>query len=366
MTDVIAVINSGSSSIKYSLYTFNHTPILVDHGEVEHMTSTNFESSLDDILEHIERMSADVCIKAFGHRVVHGGSFLNAVQVTDAVMAKLRDLIPFAPSHQEASLHAMQVIGQRYPAVPQVACFDTAFHQTQPRLATLFAIARRLTDAGLKRYGFHGLSYEYIASVLDEHLGDIGQARVVVAHLGSGASMCALHRGQSVATSMGLTALDGLMMGTRCGAVDPGLLLYLLQEKNYSPAQLSALLYHESGLLGVSGISSDMRELESSSSPQAREAVELFCYLAAKEIASLCGVLQGCDAIVFTAGIGEKSHVVRRKIAERLGWLGVCLDKTANEAHAVLISTSASRIKVGVIPTQEAYMIAQHTWTLLA
>lgn len=303
---------------------------------------------------------------AVGHRIVHGGKyFLQPTLITDQVIKKLTRLIPLAPYHQKENIEAIKIIKDLYPAIKQIACFDTAFHTTQEKLATLFAIPRKLTAEGLVRYGFHGISYEYIASALNQHIGDIGNKRVIVAHLGSGASMCAMYQHKSVATSMGLTALDGLMMGTRCGTIDPGALLYLLQEKKWSHEKVSNLLYKESGLLGVSCISSDMRELQSSSEPNAIEAVNLFCFIAAKELAALCGILQGCDAIIFTAGIGERSAVVRKKICDRLEWLGVVLNEQANNRHSSIISQEVSTVCVGVIPTNEAYMIAQHTITML-
>jgi acetate kinase len=301
-------------------------------------------------------------LKAVGHRVVHGGTYFSHPSlVTDKVIKEITQLIPFAPYHEPQSLEAIKNIQTIYPDMPQVVCFDTTFHRTQEKLATLFAIPRKLTNEGLVRYGFHGISYEYIASVITQQIGDVGNKRVIVAHLGNGASMCAMHQRKSVATSMGLTALDGLMMGARCGSIDPGLILYLLQEKKYSVEQVATTLYQESGLLGVSGISSDMRKLQSSTEPNAIEAVDLFCYFAARELGALCAQLQGCDAIIFTAGIGERSAIVRKKICERLKWLGVVLNEKANNSDALVISEKQSEISVGVIPTNEEYMIAKHT-----
>lgn len=383
MTDVILVINSGSSSIKFSIYASQQTLNLLYHGEIESISespcltisnanhqkilkqtipSKGTEAGLRAFFTWFEHLPEVMTLKAVGHRIVHGGKyFLQSALINDEVMKKIASLIPLAPHHQPENLEAIKMIKGLYPAMPQVACFDTTFHRTQEKLATLFAIPRKLTDEGLVRYGFHGISYEYIASVINQHIGDIGNQRVIVAHLGSGASMCAMHQHKSVATSMGLTALDGLMMGARCGSIDPGVLLYLLQEKKRSVEQVSTLLYQESGLLGVSGISRDMRELQSSSNPNAIEAVDLFCFIAAKELAALCGILQGCDAIIFTAGIGEKSVVVRKKICERLKWLGVILDEKANASNASIISQATSTIIVSVIPTNEEYMIAKHT-----
>ncbi len=382
MTDVILVINSGSSSIKFSIYAARKTLKLLYHGEIESISESPFLTISNDTHQHILKQAIplkgtqqglraffswfehlqDMKLIAVGHRIVHGGKyFLQPTLITDEVINKIADLIPLAPYHEPESLEAIKIIKNIYPAISQVACFDTTFHQTQEKLATLFAIPQKLTDEGLHRYGFHGLSYEYIASVINQHIGDVGNKRVIVAHLGSGASMCAIHQHKCVATSMGFTALDGLMMGTRSGTIDPGVILYLLQEKKWSLNQVSTMLYQESGLLGVSGISSDMRELQSSADPNAIAAVDLFCFIAAKELAALCGILQGCDAIIFTAGIGEHSSVVRKKICDRLAWLGVVLNENANNSHASIISKETSKICVSVIPTNEEYMIAQHT-----
>jgi acetate kinase len=276
-------------------------------------------------------------------------------------MEKLAILIPLAPLHEPQNIQAIRIIQKTYPELPQIACFDTTFHHTQEKLATLFAIPRHFTEEGIIRYGFHGISYEYIASVMAQHIGEKANHRVIVAHLGNGASMCAMYQGKSVATSMSFTALDGLMMGTRCGRIDPGVLLYFIQEKNYSGKQLEHLLYNESGLLGVSTISHDMRILLASSDPKAKEAVDLFCYRAALEVGSLSVALGGCDALIFTAGIGEQAAVVRQKICTWLSWLGVKVNQKANQNNAIIISEEDSKIMVSVIPTNEEYMIAKHT-----
>jgi len=358
MTNVILVINPGSSSIKYSIVEYGQTFSFLHHGQMDSIS----KSGLNDFFAWLRHLPDDLIIKAVGHRVVHGGQyFLHPKLITHEVIEKITDLTPLAPHHQPQSLAAIKRIKRLYPHIPQVACFDTSFHRTQQTLATLFAIPRKLTSEGVIRYGFHGISYEYIALVMNQTLGDIGNKRVIVAHLGSGASLCAMNQHKSVATSMGFTALDGLMMSSRCGAIDPGVLLYLLQEKKWSVKQVSDLLYKESGLRGVSGLSGDMRELQYSKDPNAIEAVNLFCFIAAKEIVALCGILQGCDVIIFTAGIGEKSVVVRKKICEHLRWLGVILDEKANQCHAPIISEEKSAMVVAVIPTNEAYMIAKHT-----
>ncbi len=272
--------------------------------------------------------------------------------------------MPLAPLHQPHNLAAIRCVAASVPGLPQVACFDTSFHRTQDRLAQLFALPRALTEAGIVRYGFHGLSYEYIAGTLPTHLADRAEGRVIVAHLGNGASMCAMRERRSVATSMGFTALDGLMMGRRCGALDPGVLIHLVEQRGMEIGQVRHLLYEESGLLGVSGISNDVRLLEASTAPEASEALALFSYRAARELGALATSIDGLDAIVFTAGIGENSAKVRQLICARLGWLGVALDAESNAQHATRISTPASRVDVLVVPTDEEEIIARATYTL--
>jgi acetate kinase len=387
MDEGILVINSGSSSIKFSIFINQKELSLLYHGEVQSISDspvlTIFNAShtqiltlnistkgigagLGAIFNWLEHLSDSIKLKAVGHRVVHGGKyFLHPTLVTDEDMKKMASLIPFAPYHQPQNLEAIKIIKDLHPTMAQVACFDTTFHQTQEKLATLFAIPKALTDEGIIRYGFHGISYEYIASVITQHIGDIGNKRVIVAHLGNGASMCAMYQRKSVATTMGLTALDGLMMGTRCGGIDPGILLYLLQEKHYTTKQLEHLLYAESGLLGVSGISNDVRELLSSENVNAKEAIDLFCYRAALEVGSLFAALKGCDAFVFTAGIGEHAPMIRKKICEKLSWLGIKIDNEANKNNSVIISEKSCNIIVSVIPTNEEYMIAKHTWSMV-
>ncbi|MCX7091632.1 MAG: acetate/propionate family kinase [Legionellales bacterium] len=384
MTDVILTINSGSSSMKFSIFSYQKNLNLIFKGEIESIikdpyltlfdhnhtqilkspiATKGIEASLQTFFKWFDKAPEAMTLKAVGHRIVHGGKdFFHPTLVNDEVMKKIAHLIPLAPFHQPKNLEAIKIIKKMHPDIPQIACFDTSFHKTQKKLATLFAIPRKLMDDGIIRYGFHGISYEYIASVITQHIGDIGNQRVIVAHLGNGASMCAMYQRKSVATSMGLTALDGLMMGSRCGTIDPGVILYLLEEKKLSIEHIRHLLYQESGLLGVSGISNDMRKLQSSLTPHAIEAVDLFCYIAAKELSALCTSIQGCDAIIFTAGIGEQSSIVRKKICEHLQWLGIVLDDHANSQHATIISQKdQSAILVGVIPTNEDNMIAKHT-----
>jgi acetate kinase len=385
MEEAFLVINAGSSSIKFAFFTHANLRLLY-HGYVdsvldeprlvifndkdtqlidESITMPGYEHALDHLVTWLENLPKTFQLTAIGHRVVHGGTFYTApTLVTAEVILKLTSLNPLAPLHQPHNIAAIQIMGKRYPGLPQVACFDTSFHQTQSRLATLFAIPATLSSQGIIRYGFHGISYEYIASVLPEYIKDKADSKVIVAHLGHGASMCAMKNRNSVATSMGFTALDGLMMGTRCGAIDPGVILYLLQEKKFTMEQVNHLLYQESGLLGVSGISSDMRALQSNEDPRAIEAVELFCYRAVRELGALCAQLQGCDAIIFTGGIGEHSALVRKKMGEQLHWLGVVLDEHANNNNRSIISQGSSPVLVGVIPTNEEYMIAKHTHQL--
>ena len=301
-------------------------------------------------------------VLAAGHRVVHGGArFREPVVVDREVLAVLETFIPLAPLHQPHNLAAIRALLDAAPRLPQVACFDTAFHSTQPRLATLYALPRELEARGVRRYGFHGLSYEYIANVLPDYLGDHAAGRVVVAHLGNGSSLCAMRERRSVATSMGFTAVEGLVMGTRPGSLDPGILLYLMQEMGMDASAVSDLLYHRCGLLGVSGISHDMRELLASADPRAVEAVDLFVYRAVTQIGGLVAALEGLDSLVFTAGIGEHAAPVRERICKGLAWLGLELDVQANERNGPRISREGSPVSAWVIPTNEELMIARHT-----
>lgn len=385
MNNAILVLNAGSSSIKFSLFSAEKLN-LINRGEIEEilvkpiftiydekdslilkkeLPKTGYQLALKTLYEWLENHSDQITLKAIGHRVVHGGNeFSQPTRITPEVIKKLTTLIPLAPLHQPYELEAIKIIAKLSPKLLQVACFDTAFHRTLGRLATLFAIPSSLTEEGIIRYGFHGLSYEYIASVLPMHIKQKVNGRVIMAHLGQGASMCAMVQRKSVATSMGFTALDGLMMGSRCGNIDPGVILYLLQEKKFSPEKIEKLLYKECGLLGVSGISGDVRELTKSKAPKAKEALDLFCYRAAREFGSLCIALQGCEVLVFTAGIGENSALVRNQICEHLHWFGIALDSDANKRNSTIISTKASSVLVLVIPTNEELMIAKHTRSL--
>ncbi len=328
---------------------------------------TTHEDALGALLRWLENHFRDNQPVAAGHRVVHGGSlYTEPVIVTDLVMAELRRLIPLAPLHQPHNLAAIAALSKLHPSLPQIACFDTAFHHTQSQVATAFALPRRLAAEGIRRYGFHGLSYEYIASVLPDILGPEGaEGRIVVAHLGSGASLCAMRAGSSVATTMSFSALDGLPMSRRCGSLDPGVVLYLMQEKGMTAAEVSDLLYNGSGLYGVSGISDDMRTLLASDNPSAKEAVTLFVYRIGRELGSMTAALGGLHALVFTAGIGERAAEIRRRVCEDAAWLGVDLDQRANLAGGALITRYGSQTSAWVIPTDEDLMIALHAWTLL-
>lgn len=384
----LLILNSGSSSIKFALFdamTQSHVRLqgIISElggipafsardsagnalaGQLPPLTTTH-ESALAWLFDWLRDHQNGQLIGA-GHRVVHGGEhFAEPALIDSSVFSKLERLIPLAPLHQPHNLAAIRALMTLQPALPQVACFDTAFHRTQEPLAQVFALPRELTVSGIKRYGFHGLSYEYIAGVLPQHLGARADGRIIVAHLGNGASLCAMRNRKSVATTMGFTALDGLMMGTRCGAIDPGVLLYLMREKGMSPPRVEDLLYRHSGLLGVSAISSDMRELLANSTPEAREAIDLFCYRAVREIGSLIAALGGLDALIFTAGIGERAHEVRARICEKLGWMGLTLDDGANRAHQTMINSAQSGVAVCVIPTNEEAVIARSTAAVLS
>jgi acetate kinase len=389
----ILVLNAGSSSLKFALFATE--PALAEQpalaGQIEGIGATPELSARDaagkryqepvtttgeqaeqhrDALTHLFRWLAahnpDLEIVAAGHRVVHGGERYSApVRLSEAVLRELDEFVPLAPLHQPHNLRAVRAVAALLPEIPQVGCFDTAFHRTQPALAQAFALPRAISAEGVKRYGFHGLSYDYVARQLPEVVGERASGAVVIAHLGNGASMCALRGGKSVASTMGFTAVEGLMMGTRTGSLDPGVLLYLMEQKGMDAKALTKLLYKESGLLGVSGISQDMRTLLGSSAPEAREAVDLFCYRIARELGSLAAAAGGLDALVFTGGIGEHAAPVRAKVAEMAAWLGVDIDAAANDAHQLRIDSADSRVAVAVVPTNEEGMIARYTMELL-
>jgi acetate kinase len=390
MSSAILTINAGSSSIKFALYALDgelarrpflsgqidgigaEAKLVVRDGNGRRIVEQplprgiGHAAAFDALLGWIEGHPQNSRrIVAVGHRVVHGGErYSQPVRLDDLTVAALEQFIALAPLHQPHNLNGVKALSQRLPDVPQIACFDTAFHRTQPHLAQLFALPRAITAEGVRRYGFHGLSYEYIARVLPEHTVKAG-GRVIVAHLGNGASLCAMVGGKSQATSMGFTAIDGLMMGTRTGTLDPGVVLYLMQQKGMDAKSLETLLYKESGLLGVSGISQDMRTLLTSDRPEAAEAVDLFCYRIVREIGALTACIGGLDALVFTGGIGEHAGEVRRRVCTRLNWLGAALDETANAGNARHIGRADAAVDLLVIPTDEEWMIAQHTHALI-
>jgi acetate kinase len=391
MTDAIAVLNAGSSSIKFSVFALlgdeleltmrgqaeaiATTPRFVAHDATgatiaRHDWPSGTRLGHDGALEHIVAFAREKLqgreLAGIGHRVVHGGlDYARPARMDSAAVEALARLIPLAPLHQPHNLTPIRLLLERQPNLPQVACFDTAFHRAQPELAQMFALPRDLHDAGVRRYGFHGLSYEYIASVLPKFDPVAAQGRTVVLHLGNGASMCAVAGGRSVASTMGFTAVDGLPMGTRSGSLDPGVVLYLIDQRGMDTRAVEALLYNQSGLLGVSGLSSDMRTLLESDQPGARLAVDLFCYRIGRELGSLAAARGGLDAIVFTAGIGENSAEIRTRVCREAAWLGVAIDEDANRTGGPRISTAASAIRTWVIPTNEELMIARHTRELL-
>ena len=384
------MLNAGSSSIKFSLFRDAEgepaldckgqiegiglrprfsardaagqrlaEPELAAAGETDHLAA--FEILADWLDAHLQGAP----LRGVGHRVVHGGpDFATPVAVDAAMLERLEALVPLAPLHQPHNLAGIRAVQARHPALPQVACFDTAFHRSHPELADRFALPDWLYREGVRRYGFHGLSYESIAGALPP---EIAEGRVVVAHLGNGASMCALEAGRSVDSSMAFTALDGIPMGTRPGALDPGVLLYLIGEKGYDYKDLERLLYKESGLLGVSGLSSDLRDLEADDAPhEARLAIELFVYRIGRELGALAAVLGGLDALVFTAGIGENAKDIRARVCRGAAWLGIALDEEANAAGGPRISRPDSPASAWVIPTEEEKTIAKHTAAVLA
>ena len=382
---LVAVINAGSATLKFSLLGSKESVlrVLIERlGEEEPraiikdssgnsvldgpVPTNNHQEALAWLFDWIGQENPTLKPIAVGHRVVHGGDSLQKpILVTAEVIKTIESLIPLAPLHQPHNLSPIRFIADKFPKLPQVACFDTAFHASQSTIERMFALPRLWSKKGIKRYGFHGLSYEYIASRLPDIDPRAASGRTIVCHLGNGASLCALNAGISVATTMAFTALEGLPMGTRCGSIDPGVLLYLLDQEQLSVKELANLLYKQSGLLGVSGISSDMRDLLADPSTEAAEAVEYFCYRIARAIGSLAAALGGLDALVFTGGIGEHAAPVRARICELSRWLGVAIDTEANQESRTSIQSEASSIKVLVIPTNEEMMIATHVRQLI-
>ncbi len=391
MDDYALVLNAGSSSLKFCVYRrpaaeswrleargqiegIGTSPRLsVKDAAGERLADQKLDATVRDGRGALDALAAWLRLKyggarvlGVGHRVVHGGArYARPVIVTREVLKDLYELVPLAPLHQPYNLAAIEAVFERLPDVPQVACFDTGFHRGQAAVAELVPLPKEIRDSGVQRYGFHGLSYEYIASVLPEVAPEIAKKRVLVAHLGSGASICALKEGKSVDSTLGFTALDGLCMGTRPGALDPGVVLYLFQNLGLSAKEVEGILYKKSGLLGISGISNDMRDLLGKSEPEAVLAVDYFVYRAAKEIGALAAVLGGVDGLVFTAGIGENSAEIRERICESSAWLGIELDSEANASQVRGYPLREARSRRGSIPTNEELMIARHTGSLL-
>jgi acetate kinase len=387
MADVVLVLNAGSSSIKFSVFNAAGKDLsLVLRGQIEGLytaprftakdtqgaavgskswdkgTELGHSGAIAFLGDFLQEHRGGNQLVAVGHRVVHGGiEFAQAVRVTPEVVAALQKLTPLAPLHQPHNLKPIDIVASLRPGLPQVACFDTAFHRAQPEAAQAFALPESLTGRGVRRYGFHGLSYEYISSVLAQFDAKAASGRTIVAHLGNGSSMCALSAGRSVASTMGFTAVDGLPMGTRCGSLDPGVILYLMDELKMDARAIEDLIYKQSGLLGVSGVSSDMRALLESDDPRAKFAVDLYTYRIGRELGSLVAAAKGIDALVFTAGIGEHATSIRERVCRDASWLGVQFDSAANQKSGPRISTPSSPVSVWVIPTNEELMIARHT-----
>ena len=388
MADLIIVLNAGSSSLKFTIYSAHgEKPAPLYDGQIEGIgTEPRFkvkdgagkvveekkwpagvpldhEGAIDALFAWGRGvLSSSDRIVAVGHRVVHGGlEYTKPTIVNDHILGDLEKLVPLAPLHQPHNLAAIRIVARRNPGIPQVACFDTSFHTTIPAVAQAFALPRKITEQGVRRYGFHGLSYEYISTVLQGFDPEAAKGRTIIAHLGNGASMCAMKELKSSACTLGFTAVEGLMMGTRCGTLDPGVMLYLMDECGMNTRDLEKLIYKESGLLGVSGISSDMRTLLESTDPRAAEAVELFVYRITRELGSLSAALGGLDALVFTGGIGENAAPIRERVCSAAQWLGLQFDEKANAGGGPRISREGSRVRAWVIPTDEELMIALHT-----
>jgi acetate kinase len=391
MADAIAVLNAGSSSIKFSLFVVRIDALeLAFRGQIEGIyTSPHFvardragkvaaektwgdgvdlghDAALDHLMTYLRQALGGDRVVGVGHRVVHGGlEYTGPVRLDASVLRALEMLVPLAPLHQPHNLAPIRQLLQRAPELPQVACFDTSFHRTNPTIAQMFALPAELHAEGVRRYGFHGLSYEYIASVLAEFDARAASGRSVVLHLGNGASMCAIQGGKSVTSTMGFTAVEGLPMGTRSGSLDPGVMLYLMDQRGMDARAIEKLIYNESGLLGVSGISSDMRTLLTSNDTHAQLAINLYVYRIRRELGSLAAAMGGLDAIVFTAGIGENAGSIRGRVCQDAEWLGVELDAGSNAAGGPRISTVPSKVSAWVIPTNEELMIARHTRRVL-
>lgn len=386
MSGTILTLNAGSSSVKFALFEHATEPVLSLKGQLEGLGGDVWlkvkradgtvaverdveKSSAEDageavgiILAMLDELAPDAHVVAVGHRIVHGGvEFDGPVQLNDATIERLQALAPFAPLHQSHNLAGVAAAGEAFPEATQIGCFDTAFHRSHPWVNDTFALPREFYDKGVRRFGFHGLSYEYISQKLDEIAPFYQDGNVVVAHLGNGASMSAIRDGQSVGSTMGFSALDGLPMGTRCGQLDPGAVLYLMDQMQLGASEIEHMLYRESGLKGLSGISHDMRVLLASSDPAAAQAIDYFTFRIRREIGAMAAILGGLDAVVFTGGIGENAFAIRERILDDMDWLGIELDETRNRHNEEVVSSDRSRVRVFVLPTNEELMIARHT-----
>jgi len=381
MQQVFLTVNAGSSSLKVAVYgETGDDPLIIGQAErigpegalkLKDQGGRVLPNAPGDLSTHADAFAAalatiraarpDIRAAAVGHRIVHGGTaYTRPAVLTPAVLADLETLSPFAPLHQPHNIAGVRLAMAEFPGVPQIACFDTAFHRGQPLVNDLFAIPYRYYEKGVRRYGFHGLSYEYITGELGRIAPQLMAGRVVVAHLGNGASMCAIHAGHSVASSMGYSVLDGLPMGTRCGQIDPGVLLYMLEQEGLTNAQIRQVIYNESGLLGLSGgLSNDMRTLEAADTPEARRAIDYFVFRVQRELGAMAATMGGIDALVFCGGIGENSRLIRRRVCERLGWMGIEIDHGRNTENATMIASDFARTAVMVIPTKEELVIAR-------
>ncbi len=388
MKSVVLIINAGSSSIKFAIFTAVQLNCLYrgqiqgigindgcyftlqdqtdkDSQSKQQINADNHQHALEIIIQWLTEHQKGFDLQAVGHRIVHGGNqFTEPVVIDEDVIRHLRKLVPLAPLHQPHNLAAVEIMRKLQPSLIQVACFDTAFHHTQPEIAKTFALPKSLYSEGVRSYGFHGLSYEYITSILSECSETAAIGRTIIAHLGHGASLCAMNNSKSMATTMTFTPLDGLPMGTRCGSIDPAVVLYLLREKQLSVEDISELLHYQSGLLGLSGISGDMQVLLNSQSLAAKTAIDVYVYRIICEIGKMSAAIQGLDSLVFTAGIGEHSALIREKICMGIEWLGIQINVQANHRNEIKISTEQSTISVWVIPTNEEKIIATHTYTL--
>ncbi len=393
MSELILTLNAGSSSVKFALFEAGDSELeLAAKGQVEGIGSAPHFVARDNngallaesywepvgageghtvafrqIWNWLKDTTEDKPLLAVGHRVVHGGEqYTRPVIIDDQVLTELTRLVPLVPLHQPHNLAAIRAVAKSHPKLPQVACFDTSFHTQRPAVSERFGLPYDLYEKGVRRYGFHGISYEYIVSRLEEIAPDLSQGRVIVAHLGSGCSMCAIHGGKSVETTMSFSSLDGVPMGTRCGTLDPGVLLYLMGEEGLSVKDLEGLLYKRSGLLGISGVSNDMRALQESDDPRAQDAIDYFLYRVAQNLGALAASLGGLDGLVFTAGIGENDAKTRARLCQDAAWLGIQIDPEANERREPKISVGDTKPSVWVIPTDEEHMIAMHTFRLVS